>query len=111
LLPAQGPERPQKQGYREDENQRADGTTAAVVVRSDDEPHPVGDEGQSDEEPGHCGKPKAGQSVISSGVIRVPFTLRTIIEWAGALRRSVGEPGFSTHRCWNRSTCGTCVCP
>jgi len=52
-----------------------------------------------------------GQSVTSSGVIRVPPMLSTIIEWAGALRRSVGEPGLSTHRCWNRSTCGTCVCP
>jgi hypothetical protein len=42
---------------------------------------------------------------------RVPWTVRTIMEWVGDVRRSVGEPGFRTQRCWKRSTCGTWVCP
>ena len=29
--------------------------------------------------------------------------------WTGWRLRSVGEPGLSTHRCWKRSTWGTCV--
>lgn len=107
----EGGKRHQKYGHREHENKCAGGTTPAVVVRGGHKPHAVCDEGHSDEEPGHRGETPAGQSVTSSGVSRVPLMLRTIIEWAGAVRRSVGEPGFSTQRCWNCSTCGTCVWP
>src|SRR6266550_2930755 len=107
----EGPIGSQQEGHHEDENECANGTTPAVVVRSGYQPRAVCDEGHSDEERGRRSETHAGQSVTSSGVSRVPRMLRTIIEWAGALRRSVGEPGFSTQRCWNRSTCGTCVWP
>ena len=90
---------------------KPDGTPPAVVVGSRYEPRAVCNEEQRNQQAGQCSETHAGQRVTSSGVIRVPLMLRTIIEWAGALRRSVGEPGFSTHRCWNRSTCGTCVWP
>jgi hypothetical protein len=107
-----GGNRHRGEGYREAEDKRTDGPPPAVVVGSRYEPHPVcNEEEQGNQKGGHRSETHAGQSVTSSGVIRVPLTLRTIIECAGALRRSVGEPGLRTHRCWNRSTCGTCVWP
>src|SRR5262249_38772907 len=55
--------------------------------------------------------PDVSQSVTSSGVIREPRIRSTSMLWTGWRRRSVGEPGFRTQRCWKCSTCGTCVCP
>ena len=98
-MSAQDPNRPQKQEYRQAEGERTDGATPAVVVRSGYEPHPVRNEEQGNQRADHRRETHAGQRVTSSGVIRDPLTLRTIIEWADAVRRSVGEPGFRTHRC------------
>jgi hypothetical protein len=76
----EGRNRHQRQRYRQREDERTDGTTPAVVVRSDYKPYPVGDEEQGNQEAGQRNQTHAGQSVTNSGVIRVALTLRTIME-------------------------------
>jgi hypothetical protein len=76
----QGRNSHQRQGYRHRQDEGTYGTTPAVVVRSDYEPHPVCDEEQGNQEAGQRNQTRAGQSVTSSGVMRVPLTLRTIME-------------------------------